>query len=359
MDERAHSQILFHEPDAPPYGAFAAFAASPIWIAGRRYPTVEHWYQAMRAVGDEHEWIRSAELPDDAKRRGASVEPRRYWTDEKIFIMYRGMLAKCRQHPTLAELLKRTGESEIHEDCDDPFWGFDSGRGADWLGKILCHIRACLRAPDAEGPLSGIVRGRFLNYETAVAVRRIRNGSDPWFVHLIRYRESINPAATLRKIIDEGILRAGRLLNGHHAICFSAAPLGDLALKVFDTEARLRSAGGAHVYSPFGIAVTYDFGRELGLRPVLPVPTEIIPALPTYLRFLCQPYAPGDLLDYTHEDEWRVPFDLCIREGPFALVVPRGNSLSLTPSYGVAQSELARILDSAAGDNFGSRFPAG
>jgi len=136
-------------------------------------------------------------------------------------------------------------------------------------------------------------------------------------------------------------------LNGYDAVCFSAAPLRDLELKVFDKEARLRSVGSAHVYSPFGVAVTYDFARELGIRPVLPVPTEVTPQLPAYLRFLAQPYSPGDLLDYTHEDEWRAPFDVDIREGPFALVVPNGRTLSLTSMSRALSDEMIQLLEKA------------
>src|SRR4051812_26079304 len=116
MDKPVRGQILFHDPNELPYGAFSSFAPTPVWIAGRRYPTVEHWYQAMRGVGDEHEWVRAAASPKEAKFRAAVIEPRRYWTDEKVFIMYRGMLAKCRQHPMLAELLMNSGDAEIHED---------------------------------------------------------------------------------------------------------------------------------------------------------------------------------------------------------------------------------------------------
>jgi ribA/ribD-fused uncharacterized protein len=347
MNMPDNGQILFHEAGDLPYGVFSPFAPTPVWISGRRYKTVEHWYQAMRAVGDEHEWIREADGPAEAKLRAAAIEPRRYWTEEKVLIMYRGTLAKCRQHPALADLLMRTGDAEIHEYCGDLFWGFDGRGGQDWLGKILCHVRAYLRSSDPDGPLAGLVRGRFLNYETAVSVRSIRNGGQPWLVHLIRYRESVHPIDTLRQIICGGILRASRQLNGYYAVCFSAAPLRDLELRVFDKEARLRSVGAAHVYSPFGVAVTYDFARELGIRPVLPVPTEVTPVLPRYLRFLSQPYSPGDLLDYTHEDEWRAPFDVDIREGPFALVVPKGRTLSLTSTNGILRDELIRLVESA------------
>src|SRR5258706_6314541 len=166
MDNPDPDSILFHEPSDLPYGILSPFAPTPVWIAGRRYPTVEHWYQAMRGVGDEHEWIRAAVSPQEAKLRATTIEPRHYWTDEKVFIMYRGMLAKCRQHPMLVDLLMSTGETEIHEDCGDRFWGFGSRQGEDWLGKVLSHIRACLRSPESDGPLSGFGHGRVVNYVT-------------------------------------------------------------------------------------------------------------------------------------------------------------------------------------------------
>src|SRR5258706_5862686 len=138
------------------------------------------------------------------------------------------MLAKRWQRSILVDSLKSTCETEIHEECGDRFWGFGRRQGEDWLGKVLSHIRACLRSPESDGPLSGLVRGRFLNYETAAAVRSIRNGGQPWLVHLIRYRESAKPIDLLRRVMEEGILRASRQLNRYDAVCFSAAPLRDL-----------------------------------------------------------------------------------------------------------------------------------
>jgi len=341
--------VLFHSRGDRPYGAFSNFAATAIWIAGRKYPTVEHWYQAMKTVGDGHEWIRSASTPEEAKDRGHSIQARQYWRDEKVFIMYRGVLAKFRQHPDLARLLLSTGDAPIHENCDDPFWGFNGASGEDWLGRVLTHVRVQLRdVVSTEGPLSGVLRGRFLNYQTAFAVRYVRNGGEPWLVHLIRYRDSAEPAAALRSIVESGVLRATRQLNGYYAVCFSAAPVHDIELRVFDVEARLRRAGAAHVYSPFGIAVTYDFARELGIRPVLPLPTELIPELPAYLRFLTQGYSTNDLLDYTHEDEWRAPADVNVREGPFALVIPERRRLRLLPMAGSQDRALIMSIETAA-----------
>jgi ribA/ribD-fused uncharacterized protein len=345
--------VLFHSPDDVPYGPFSTFSHTPIWIAGERYLTVEHWYQAMRAVGDEHEWIRAAATPEEAKRRARSIEPRRYWSEEKILIMYRGVLAKFRQHPRLTELLLSTGDAGIHESCDDLFWG---DKGHDWLGRIVSHVRAQLRDPSSDGPLADLLRARFLNYEASLSIRNIRNGGESWFVHLIRYRESQRPIELLRRIVEEGILKASRQLNGHYAVCFSAAPISYLEQRVFGDEARMRIAGAAHVYSPFGLAVTYDFGRELGIRPVLPVPTEVASDLPSYLRFLVQPYSARDLVDYTHEDEWRTKHDVDIREGPFALVLPVKQGLRLQSIYGLSRIEVLQALeclDGTSGDELG------
>jgi ribA/ribD-fused uncharacterized protein len=334
--------VLFHSPDDVPYGAFSTFAPTPIWIAGRRYLTVEHWYQAMRAVGDEHEWIRAAVAPEEANRRAQSIAPRQYWNEEKVSIMYRGVLAKFRQHPRLSELLLNTADASVHESCDDRFWG---GMGQDWLGRIVTHVRAQLRDPASNGPLTDLLRGRFLNYETGLAVRNIRNRGQSWFIHLIRYRDSQQPLDILRRIVEEGVLKTSRQLNGHHAVCFSAAPLRYVEQRVFGDEARMRIAGAAHAYSPFGLAVPFDFGRELGILPVLPVPVEVCPELPSYLRFLTQPYSPRDLVDYTHEDEWRAPHDLDIREGPFALVLPTGQGLRVTSIYGLSRVEILQTLE--------------
>ena len=75
------------------------------------------------------------------------------------------------------------------------------------------------------------------------------------------------------------------------------------------------------------------------------MPAELGAQLPSYVRFLTQVYSPRDLVDYTHEDEWRAPNDLDIREGPFALVLPTRSGLCVTSIYGLPRIEIMRALE--------------
>lgn len=62
--------INFYLTDAP-YGFFSNFAAYPIEIDGKAWPTSEHYFQAMKFVGTPHEEeIRNEESPMKVARMG-------------------------------------------------------------------------------------------------------------------------------------------------------------------------------------------------------------------------------------------------------------------------------------------------
>lgn len=128
------------------------FYASPITIDNREYPTVEHFFQASKAVLDEeHEFIRKSDTPFIAKRRGKSIGLRADWEEVKEDIMLRGLVEKFKI-PELKEKLLATGEHELEEGnfWHDRTWGVCycekcNGVGENKLGKMLMAIREELR----------------------------------------------------------------------------------------------------------------------------------------------------------------------------------------------------------------------
>lgn len=321
---RERGPILFCSRHESPYGVFSNSSPFPIWVAGRRYATVAHWYDAARATGGaDHDWIRSAPTPEEARTRvgtlGGDGED-----EQRLIVMYRGVLAKFRQHPMLGELLLATGNAAIHESSDDEFWGC-GGRGSDWLGRILTWVRAQLPYLGLfqSGPLLDAIKATTLyRYQMAAAIRQARNDGEAWLVHFVRKGRGVRPAWVLAKILETRVLRATMQLNGQLSVCFSGLPRTVLEDRVFGQEARLRALGDANRYAPFGVAVKFDFAREIGCRPILPADPVVAERLLRPWQFLSGIYSSEEGYDYTYEDEWRYPADLDIRNGPVAAVLP-------------------------------------
>ncbi|KAF0178477.1 MAG: hypothetical protein FD161_1782 [Limisphaerales bacterium] len=73
-----------------PFGEFSNFSPHPIVLHGRRWPTVEHYFQAQKFSGTEHvETIRLAHSPMVAARLGRSRQRplRQDWESVKDGVM--------------------------------------------------------------------------------------------------------------------------------------------------------------------------------------------------------------------------------------------------------------------------------
>lgn len=141
--------IRFHKL-AEPYGEFSNFARSPIVLLGRDWPTVEHYFQARKFAGTEHEEaIRLAPSPMVAARMGRSRKRplRADWETVKLDVMLEALRAKFTQHAALRELLLATGNALLVEHrARDSYWGDGpDGSGANMLGKLLMRVREELR----------------------------------------------------------------------------------------------------------------------------------------------------------------------------------------------------------------------
>lgn len=130
------------------------FFASKIEWDGRVWPTVEHVFQAEKAVLDEEkELIYAATSPTKAKRFGLKVHRQPNWDDIKADVMHDIILEKFRQNAHLAQQLLDTGTAELIEGnrWHDNEWGdclcdqCASTKGANLLGQILMRVRDELR----------------------------------------------------------------------------------------------------------------------------------------------------------------------------------------------------------------------
>ena len=142
-------QIRFYRLNEP-YGEFSNFSPHPIELKGQVWPTSEHYFQAQKFAGTDHEAaVRQAKSPMIAARMGRSRERplRGDWETVKDDIMRHALQAKFRQHPSLRSLLLKTGDVELIEHTrNDSYWadGGD-GSGKNRLGQLLMELRAELR----------------------------------------------------------------------------------------------------------------------------------------------------------------------------------------------------------------------
>ena len=131
------------------YGEFSNFAAYPIKMGKKVWPTSEHYFQAMKFKDKaEQERIRKANSPMQAARMGRHRKRtlRRDWESARVNVMREAVMAKFTQHDELRESLLATGDAKLIEHtAKDDYWGDGgTGKGKNMLGRILMEVRARL-----------------------------------------------------------------------------------------------------------------------------------------------------------------------------------------------------------------------
>jgi N-glycosidase YbiA len=138
--------ILFWDNDE--YKWMSNFYPSPFVAEGFTWPTVEHYFQAMKTT-DAEEWKKFSELPTPAaaKWKGNNIDLRPDWEEIKVRVMTEALRGKFYSNPDLAKKLLATGEKVLHEDSPYDFvWGWRNN-GKDLLGLCLMSVREELRPP--------------------------------------------------------------------------------------------------------------------------------------------------------------------------------------------------------------------
>lgn len=145
---------------SPTFKEFSTVWPSKITINEKTYPTVEHYYQAMKFTvnPDYQDQIRAAKTGAAARKLGSTqVMPTRAdWDDVKEDIMRDGLRAKFTQNAGLKKLLLSTGNKKLEDGSPtDSYWGIGkSGKGKNRLGMLLMELRDELSAetgPEGEG----------------------------------------------------------------------------------------------------------------------------------------------------------------------------------------------------------------
>jgi ribA/ribD-fused uncharacterized protein len=149
--DRPMADVIEFYAVGDPYGEFSNFAPFPIFVAGKRWPTSEHYFQAQKFAGTPHaEQVRRAGKPRIAAEMGRDRKRplRRDWEAVKEGVMLTALRAKFSQHADLRDLLSATGDARLVEHTgNDAYWGDGGdGSGKNRLGALLMRVRDELRA---------------------------------------------------------------------------------------------------------------------------------------------------------------------------------------------------------------------
>lgn len=127
-------------------GCFSNFSKHPIYLKDKVWQTSEHYFQAQKFAGTEHEEaVRLAHSPKLSAEMGRDRQRplRKDWETVKIDVMRDALRAKFTQHKDLQKILLATGDAILVEHTkNDSFWGDGGdGSGQNMLGKLLMELR--------------------------------------------------------------------------------------------------------------------------------------------------------------------------------------------------------------------------
>ncbi|MEE2730670.1 NADAR family protein [Ketobacter sp.] len=136
-----------------------AWSPHPFQLEAREWPTVEHYFQAMKFADPAYqEKIRRAESPKQARKLGRTrfKKIRADWRKVKVVVMTRALYTQCRTYSHKAGALLDTGDQRLVENSSyDYFWGCGRDRrGTNMYGQVLMNVRNKLRqeASDHQTP---------------------------------------------------------------------------------------------------------------------------------------------------------------------------------------------------------------
>lgn len=125
------------------YAFLSNFQQCLLHFDGLLYLNSEAAFQAQKCViaSDRRQFTELS--PRDAKKLGRKVMLRDDWEEVKDDLMYKIVLAKFLQNPSMADALIKTGTAKLIEGnhWGDTYWGMCDGVGENKLGEILMRVR--------------------------------------------------------------------------------------------------------------------------------------------------------------------------------------------------------------------------
>ena len=141
--------LYFNATKIETYKEFDNRFPAAINLEGKTWPTVEHYYQAMKfpALPEFQEQIRQAPSASAAAKLGKTKDPekpiRADWKEKREEIMLKAVTAKFDQNANLKDLLVKTYPRPlVFADPNDSFWGYGRTKmGSNKLGQMLMNYR--------------------------------------------------------------------------------------------------------------------------------------------------------------------------------------------------------------------------
>lgn len=119
---------------------------NPIVVEGISYPTVEHYYVAMKTLNKRTRLRISKRPRKGLKAYGKTLVLRDDWEEIKLEVMAEGLRQKFYNNFLLKRKLIKTGDSHIQEGnyWNDKYWGkcLKTGHGKNHLGRLLMTLRS-------------------------------------------------------------------------------------------------------------------------------------------------------------------------------------------------------------------------
>ena len=137
--------LRFYSHRRGPLRCLSNFYPSPFALDGMTWPTVEHFFQAMKfRNATRREQIRLSADPAEAKRLGRLLGSRPDWEWIRDDVMLGALRATFTQLSELRAVLVGTGTAMLIEAApDDYYWGEGADRvGKNMLGLLLMQVRA-------------------------------------------------------------------------------------------------------------------------------------------------------------------------------------------------------------------------
>ncbi|MDD4912641.1 MAG: NADAR family protein [Sideroxydans sp.] len=140
------TEPLYFYTKTMPYWGLSNFSPPGVEIAGKFWPTVEHYFQAQKFLAPEiQERIRQASTPKEARALGQSrtFPLRADWEQTKESVMLEALRCKFKSGAA-RELLLSTGNRQLIESSPfDYFWAAgQDGTGKNRLGFLLMQVRS-------------------------------------------------------------------------------------------------------------------------------------------------------------------------------------------------------------------------
>jgi len=133
---------------------FSTYAPYPFSLEGSNWPTVEHYYQAMKFNDPVYqEKIRLAATAGQARKLGRNrlKRIRRDWREVKTTYMTRAIYTRCKTYPELSQQLAHSQTKLVENSQYDYYWGCGRDRrGNNHYGKVLMNVREKLRQESDE-----------------------------------------------------------------------------------------------------------------------------------------------------------------------------------------------------------------